>query len=364
MNVAVFYGGKSCEHNVSIVTGVGACSAIVGHNVLPIYIKQDGTWHVVYNYGDLLAYKKGGLKSKPVYLKAGDDTLYIKNKKWKKIDVALLCTHGAYGEDGCLQGVLEMSGIAYTGGGVLCSALGLNKAFSKTIFNSLGLNVLPYFTVSRREYEDMLANVINKAKDMGYPLIVKPNSLGSSIGVSRVENARQLIVALNVAFEWDNEVLIERALSNFTELNVAVMGTEGDVVASLPERPLSSGQILSYADKYEKGGFKGEGERKFPADISEQMSEKVREYAKKAFVGLGGSGIARIDFLCKGEDVFINEINTLPGSLATYLFPEYEFSGKVGESGVLEKLFAIALDVKRRKDALSHRYDSPTLHRK
>ncbi|MBO5214933.1 MAG: D-alanine--D-alanine ligase [Clostridia bacterium] len=364
MNVAVFYGGKSCEHDVSVVTGVGACAKITGHNILPIYIKRDGTWHVVFNYGDFSAYKNDKLKSKPVYLKPGDNALYYKNKRWKEIDVALLCTHGAYGEDGCLQGLLETSGIAYTGSGVLCSGLGLNKAFSKTIFSNLGLKVLPYVLISRNEYENSLTAVIEKAKDTGYPLIVKPNALGSSIGVSRVENARQLIVALNLAFEWDNEVLIERALTNFTELNVAVLGTTGDVVASLPEQPISYGQILSFFDKYERGGFKGEGERKFPACVSDKVRDSVRESAKIAFEGLGASGIARIDFLCEGEEIFINEINTIPGSLATYLFPDYEFLEQKGEGAVIEKLLALAIEEKKKKDALCYRYDSPVLRAK
>ena len=188
--------------------------------------------------------------------------------------------------------------------------------------------------------------------------------MGSSIGVSRVENARQLIVALNLAFEWDNEVLIERALTNFTELNVAVLGTTGDVVVSLPEQPISSGQILSFFDKYERGGFKGEGERKFPACVSDKVRDSVRESAKIAFEGLGASGIARIDFLCEGEEVFINEINTIPGSLATYLFPDYEFTGQKGEGAVIEKLLALAIEEKKKKDALCYRYDSPVLRAK
>lgn len=326
MTVAVFYGGKSCEHDVSVVTGVQAAKLIAGrHIVIPVFAENDGSWFVVKNYDDLSAYRTGKIKKIPAFVKPNDDYLYVKNgKRYAKIDVALLCVHGAGGEDGALQGVLETAGIPYTGSGIAASAIGMDKRLTKRAFTAAGLDTVPGFGISRGDYENRLREVTERAADFGYPLIVKPASLGSSIGVTLVRGGREFLSALAAAFSWDNAVVVERALENFTELNCGVIGRRGAFAVSEAESPFSAGGFLSYDDKYGGGAFKGRGAgRKFPADIPADLRAKVRLAAAKAFAAVGASGVTRVDFMYENATgtLFVNEINTIPGSLAAYLFP-------------------------------------------
>ncbi len=316
MTVAVFYGGKSCEHDVSVVTGVQAAKLIAGrHTVIPVYVGRDGGWIAVRNYDDLGAYRSEKIKGVPAFLKPNDDYLYVKNgKRYAKIDAVLLCVHGAGGEDGALQGTLETAGIPYTGSGVAASAIGMDKRLSKRAFAAAGLKTVGGFEVTRGEYENALRETTERAAAFGYPLVVKPASLGSSIGVTLVRGGREFLSALAAAFSWDNAVVVERALENFTELNCGVIGRGGAFAVSEAESPFTAGEILSYDDKYGGGGFKGRGAgRKFPADIPSALRVEVRLAAAKAFV----------DFMYDndGGALYVNEINTIPGSLAAYLFP-------------------------------------------
>ena len=342
MYLAVFYGGKICELGVSIVTGVSVASALYadGMEVVAVYIDRNGRWWSVKNYTDISAYESGKLKKTRACVYAGDNGLYVGRKR-VSIDCAVLCTHGAGGEDGCLQGTLSLCGIAFTGTGVLGSAVGMNKAFCKTVFSACGLNTVDGFTVHKRDVATV-KEILLQAKIFGYPLIVKPCSLGSSIGVSVAWDESELISALDLAFCYDESVLIERKLNVFSEFNCAVLFDGENYLASEVEKPVSSDEILSFADKYERGGFKGEGLREFPAIISDNLRAEIQSSAITAFRSLGGSGIARVDFLFDGTTLYINEINTIPGSLALYLFPEYRYNESVGECAVLYRLIDTA----------------------
>lgn len=392
MVVAVFYGGRSCEHDVSVITGVQAAGLLKGHEVIPVYVDRDGRWLFVKDYDDLRAYSKGTVKGRPVFLKPGDPYLYIgKGKRFKKPDAALLCNHGAGGEDGTLQGALQLSGIAYTGSGVAGSALGMDKRLSKRLFAAAGLSVVDYIEADRYRYENELKSLVAEAKALGYPLIVKPASLGSSIGVRIVRSCKEFISALNVAFEWDNAVIAEKALQDFTELNCAVVGGNGKYAVSEPEKPFSSGGFLSYTDKYEGGGFKGSGSgRQFPADIDEKLRSQVRLNAARAFRAVAAGGIARVDFLYDNAEskLYVNEINTIPGSLALYLFPKglsfeslsslsesqekpeaaEETAGPVkfggGSADTLDALLRLAVSERDARENLRFRFVSPAAHGK
>ncbi len=390
MIVAVFYGGRSCEHDVSIITGIQAAKSLSGHEVVPVYIDRKGTWIVPKKYDIIANYKKGAPAGKVAFMKPNDKFLYVgRGRRYKKIDVALLCNHGLNGEDGTLQGLLKLSGVPFTGSGVGASSAGLNKGVMKRLLSAARLPILPYIEAERDEYENALPALIDRAKLLEFPLIVKPANLGSSIGISVAHDFRELITALNVAFEWDNAVVIEHALEHFTELNCAVIGRGNRLAESEVERPLGAGEILSYADKYERGGFKGEESgRQFPADIPIELREAVRTFAAEAFRTLGAAGIARVDFLfddASGE-LFVNEINTIPGSLALYLFPktpELELyptlselsetepnkskgsaKGGEGSSSTLELLLKIAIEEYESSEKLKYRYKSPTAHGK
>ena len=305
---------------------------------MAVYIDRNGVWKVPKHWNDLSAYRND-ISGKQCRAKSNEGRLQIgRLGRSVKIDIAVLCCHGGEGENGTLQAILENAKIPYTCSGISASAVGLNKVLAKQIFKSAGLNVVEYTQISHSEYENNLKGLIEKLKaEIGYPMIVKPTSMGSSIGVSKVANDKELISALSVAFEWDNNIIVERALKNFYELNCAVLKDKDEIIASEVEKPTSLDEILSYADKYERGGLTCKGGREFPASISSELSEKIKQNALIAYESIGASGIARIDFLVEGDDVYVNEINTIPGSLALYLFEnESETLQKIIEQGKLE----------------------------
>ncbi len=337
MVIALFYGGKSSEHEVSVCTGRQIYELIKEHTVIPIYINSEGKWIAV----DDISTRTG----KSISITPGCDTLKIGRLKKVRPDVAVLCVHGAGGEDGSLQGILQSCNIAYTGSGITASAIGLDKGVSKKLFASASLPVIDYFLVSKSEFDGKLASIKKKAKTLGFPLIVKPLHLGSSIGVSKVVSESEFLTALSVAFAWDDGAIVEKAIENFTELNCAVLCGK----ASEVEKPARMDEILSYADKYERGAFKGMG-REFPAKITEKIKKTVQEYAVTAYNAIGASGIARVDFILNDDsgELFVNEINTIPGSLALYMFGG---ATGVGKSGYLsgEALGAVIAQAKAEK---------------
>ncbi len=359
--IAVFFGGRSCEHDISIITGLQALDACRDACV-PVYIDPQGAWWTGDGFDSVNAVRYGKFKGKRVHIRAGEKFLYCKNKRLFKIDVALLCMHGMLGEDGCLQGLLEMSGIPYTGSGVLASAVGMNKLLSKRAFASAGLKVVPYTSITRDEYETDVTPMLKRLKvALKFPVIVKPCNLGSSIGISIAKNQTELFTALRVAFEWDDTAVVERALDRFTEVNCAVMGDSyygenavndcDKYIVSDTEQPVGWSEFLTFSDKY--SGDVKTSRHKIPADIGDKNDE-VKELAVKAFTAVGCAGVARVDFMLHGDDIYVNEINTIPGSLSAPLFrDDMEFSK------LIDKLIAIALKRKKRFDALKRVY-TPT----
>ncbi|MDE7464338.1 MAG: hypothetical protein K2M48_04830, partial [Clostridiales bacterium] len=258
--IAVFFGGRSCEHDISIITGLQALDAC-RDQCAPVYIDPQGVWWTGEGFDSVNAVRYGKFKGKRVHIRAGEKYLYCKNKRLFEIDAALLCMHGMLGEDGALQGCLDMSDIPYTGSGVLASAVGMNKLASKRAFESAGLNVLPYMSITRDEYETDVSPALKTLKEkLKFPVIVKPCNLGSSIGISIAKNQTELFTALRVAFEWDDTAIIEKALEGFTEVNCAVIGdayhgetavNDGDkYVVSETEQPVGWTEFLTFKDKY------------------------------------------------------------------------------------------------------------------
>ncbi len=316
--IIVFFGGRSCEHDISIITGLQAMSACRDKNT-GVYIDGDGVWWTSDGFDSVNAVKNKKFSGRRVHIRPGEPYLYCKNKRLTKIDAALLCMHGVLGEDGALQGLLEMCGIPYTGSGVLASAVGMNKLYSKRIFEGAGIDVLPYEPISRAEYESDTHAVLKRLTEkLGYPMIVKPCNLGSSIGISIADDNNALYKAIRVAFEWDDTVLVEKALTDFTEVNCAVLGDGDGVIASETEQPVGWKSFLTFKDKY-SGDVKS-SRHKIPADVSAEINDRIQELAVRAFGAVGCSGVARIDFLVKDGNIYVNEINTIPGSLANALF--------------------------------------------
>ncbi|NLC16629.1 MAG: D-alanine--D-alanine ligase [Clostridiales bacterium] len=370
LNLLVFFGGKSCEHDISIITAHQAMDFIdeSKYNIYPIYIDINGLFLHGKELKNFEFCKNIDYhKLQKVYLKPADRNIYYKNNKILcKADVALLCMHGLNGEDGTLQGMLEMSDIPYTSSSVLGSALGMDKIAMKMFFKGLGLNVLPYAWTYKEEYYHITGNqdFLDRAQALGYPLIVKPSNLGSSIGITRVSDIQSLKAAMDIAFKFDHRVLVERALTDFIEVNCSVLGCPNEYKVSVCERPLSWQAFLTFEEKYLSKGVKMGGmdslKRKLPADIPEEMSSTIQNQSKQVFLALGCKGVIRIDYIIDKTDntVYINEVNTIPGSLSYYL---WDYSG-TDFFELIDKLIQTALYAADQKRYLKYAYVSNVLN--
>ena len=283
-------------------------------NPVPIYLSEDGEWFTGEILFDLDEYKSLDLKKlKKVTLVCGGNTLYeIKGKRIKQllaISCAVNCLHGERGEDGCLAGLLNMCKIPIASPPMLPSAVSIDKSFTKTVMRALKVKTLDGAVVKG------VTSIEEASKTVAYPVIVKPNRLGSSIGVSRAENQAELESALSYAMRFGENVLVEPCLEDFIEINCAAYrAADGSVKVSECERPVGQSKVLSFGDKYESGG------RVFPADIDKKTTDKIKSITRKIYISMGFNGVIRIDFFVVGKEVYLNEINTVPGSLAYYLF--------------------------------------------
>lgn len=335
LNIAVIFGGKSCEHDISVITGVLTANTLKEKfKVLEIYSDREGNWFTGKDLNKLSVYSSFNPKKyKRVTLSVGSQELFwVKGKRLKslgRIDCVINCCHGLNGEDGSLSGLLRLCNIPLASPNIFCSAFAMDKEFTKIVLKGLKIPVLDYEVCRREDFKE--ADFKTK---LTYPVIVKPANLGSSIGIERVESEEKLKEALSRAFVYDDKVIIERMLTDFTEINCACYEGE-EIVVSECEKPISSqGGILSFSDKY-----MGRGKREFPAKIDSAVSEKIKKFTKKIYNSLGFEGIIRMDYMISDGKVFLNEINTVPGSLAYYLFAETiaEFSQ------ILEKIIQKAI---------------------
>ena len=270
--------------------------------------------------------------------------------------------HGTNVEDGALQGFLKTLGLPFVGCDVLASAVGMDKYVMKTLLKDAGFPVLPALRFAAKAYNHPETVVSEVEEKIGYPVIVKPVNLGSSVGISKATDREALINALDTAFSFADTVLIERAITKLREINCSVLGDENEAEASVLEEPVMQDEILSYKDKYMDGGKGGKSsgmaslKRKIPAELSEERTEEIRSLAVEAFKTLGCAGVSRIDFMIDGEDdkVYINEINTIPGSLSFYL---WEPKG-VKYRELLDRLVQTALDRARRQAGITYSFDT------
>ncbi|MBQ9734984.1 MAG: ATP-grasp domain-containing protein [Clostridia bacterium] len=338
-SVAVFFGGKSVEHDVSVITGVMTSNCFNGrdYRAIPVYVDKNGVWYTGESLLDPDGYKNLDFKKlKKVTLTGGSNVLFeIKRNKLKAVAVlsaAINCMHGGYGEDGSLSGLLNFCGIPLASPSVLPAAVSMDKSFTKTVLKGLKVKTLPSVTVrSEKEW-----NAIKLKPD--YPVIVKPVLLGSSIGISRAENSKELERAVSYGLKFCDRVIIERCLGDFIEINCAAyLKKDGTIAVSECERPVGRTKILSFTDKYESG------KRVFPADIDKKYSDKIKATTEKVYRALGFSGVIRIDYFLSDGEIYLNEINSVPGSLAYYLFGDtlYSFSKMLTEIvAVAEQKFA------------------------
>lgn len=329
-NIAVFFGGVSCEHDISIITGVQAVNAIWDiYNVIPVFIDEQGAWYSGEKLRDISIYKDFPKEHKGinrVFLLNGSQTLFLlhKGKKAKplyKIDAAVLAMHGLNGEDGSLYGLLQMNSIPVTSSGILGSAIGMDKISSKVFFNALGLNTIPYCHITRNEYMHSVSRTISYIENqIGYPVMVKPAMLGSSIGIAKCKNRAELLDGLEIAIRFDRRIICERAEENFIEINCSALKKDSGVMVSDCEQPVNWTEFLKFEDKYTESG-KGMAsiKRIFPAEIDIETEKEIKAAVKKIYQTLDLKGVIRADFIIS-DKVYINEINTIPGSLSYYLW--------------------------------------------
>lgn len=360
MTVGVIFGSRSVEHDVSIVTAQQIMSALNPnkYEIVPLYITRDGRWLSGAGLRDIQNFQLEDISQVATVQEVifSSNTRYpgifwpplagrLKKTSFQRIDVAFCSVHGTHGEDGTLQGLLEMAGIPYIGTGVLASAIANHKIVAKALLKQYDIPLLEAVPFSRHEWLANPTLILEKITEQGYPAFVKPATLGSSIGIAKVESEEQARLYVEIAANLAQEILVERALVGGVEINCAVMGGH-KIEASVLEQPLSAEEFLTYDQKYMRGsGGKSAGmksaDRIIPAPLSPELTAKIQDIAKRAFIAIQGQGIARIDFLVKPDtgEVWLNEINTLPGSLSFYL---WEKSGKTAAQ-VVDELIQLGL---------------------
>ena len=381
IKVGVFFGGNSVEHEVSIISALQACNSFnkEKYEIIPIYITKNGEMYYGNGIGDITEYSNIPAllkKSQRVLLINENGKLNIVRYPMKKfgenvlntIDVAFPIVHGTNVEDGTLQGYLHTLGIPYAGCDVVSSAVGMDKYVMKAVLKDNDIPVLDCKIVAVREYTAKQADTISAVESkIGYPMIVKPINLGSSVGIKVAKSKDELVDAMEYAFQFANKVLVEHAIMNLKEINCSVCGDYEEAEASECEEPVSTDDILSYEDKYVSGGKSGSGKsgmsslkRKIPAEISGETREEIRTMAVKAFKCLGCSGVSRIDFMIDRDNgrVYLNEINTIPGSLAFYL---WEPVG-VKYPELLDRMVSLALKRQREEKALTFSFETNILN--
>lgn len=377
IKVALLFGGKSVEHEISIISALQAAQSLdrEKYDVIPVYIAKSGEMYCGESVGDIESYKdiKSLLaKSFTVTFARMDGKVAIIRttpKLMQKplvdyIDVAFPVVHGTNAEDGTVAGYLNMLGVPFVGCDVLSAALSMDKYAMKVIFKDNGIPVLDCVVISSYDYaENEIGAILNIESKIGYPAIVKPVNLGSSVGISKAGDREKLTEALEEAFLYADRVLVERAIINLTEVNCSVLGNTRKARPSVCERPIGSDEILSYEDKYIGGSKSSKGmastKRVIPANISDENTSKIQEYAVRAFKALGCCGVARIDFMIDNDSgkIYLNEINSIPGSLSFYL---WEPAG-VKYPALLDEMISLALERERESSKITYAFDTNVL---
>ena len=378
INLAVLFGGKSVEHEVSVISAVQAMASInkEKYNIIPVYMTKSNEFYTGEKLFDINAFR-----DIPSLLTECTECVFVRSdgkvqlirQKMKKfgsnvisdIDVAFPIVHGTNVEDGALQGYLQTLDLPYVGCDVLASAVGMDKFVMKILLKDAGSPVLDCCRFSTFE-ADKLGECIDKVEaKFSYPVIVKPINLGSSVGISKASDRGQLEKAMEEAFSFADRILVEPAVVQLKEINCSVVGDSESAEASVCEEPVQCDEILSYEDKYVGGGKSGGSKgmatlkRKIPAEITPEQDEFIRKTAVDAFRYLGCCGVTRIDFMIDmaADKIYINEINTIPGSLAFYL---WEPKG-VKYPELLERMISLALKRYRQGEKISYSFDTNIL---
>jgi len=378
-NILVAFGGVSPEHEVSVITALQAVSALeeTSFHPIPLYVTKSGKWLTgtslldLENYQDLK--KIESIASPCTFAHTSDGRAVLMETETKgifkkpaqfNIYAALAAFHGSEGENGAFQGMCEMFNIPYTGSGILGSSVGMDKSIAKDICRSHDISVVPSVTFYESEWEQHQSEILKKVGNLSYPVFVKPDRLGSSIGVIQGKDEESTIEAIETAFRYDVKLIVEKAIIPVKEINCSVLGNFREANASVCEQPKGNTELLTFEDKYLSGDGKGmaSADRIIPAPISDELTHKIQNLSVEIFQTLEASGVARLDFLVNEEtkEIYFNEINTIPGSFSFYLWDKsgYEFPK------LLEKLIEIAIENHREKNGRVRSYETNLLSKK
>lgn len=373
--VGVFFGGRSVEHEISVISALQAINAFntEKYDIVPIYISKKGRWFTgpelleLKNYRDMdaLTARCTEVFMRPEY---GDYNLYRAKSGLfggrgavAQLHVAIPVLHGTNCEDGTFEGLLETIGIPFAGCDTLSSANGMDKITMKMILRECGIPVVDYVWFTDRQWyadKDRLADQV-EAK-LGYPVIVKPANLGSSVGIGKAADRAQLIERVENAARFSQRLIVEKMVQNLKEINCSVLGDADEHTSSVCEEPIKTGDILSYEDKYMGGSKSAKGmqasEKRIPADLPEEVSDRIRHLSEETFRCLSCHGVSRVDVMMDADsgDIYVNEINTIPGSLSFYL---WEATG-ISFEQLMDRLVELALKRKRLTDKKTFTYDS------
>ena len=367
IKIGVIYGGETVEHEVSVISALQAMNNLNEdkYDIVPIYISKDRIWYTGHMLRDIEFYKEFEDEKKyaikvMLYKKGKTFLLQRTTGLFRKditdLDVILPVVHGNNVEDGSLAGLLDSIGIPYVGSHVLGGALGQDKVVMKQVMESVNLPIVPYTWFYDSEYLDNKENILKEIKKIGYPVIVKPATLGSSIGIEVAKNEKDIESKIEDAMEYDTKIVVEKVIENLTEVNASVLGNYEYQKVSPLEEVMGEDEILSFADKY-LGNAKSKGtaskgmastSRIVPARISEKLTKEIQDTAKQEFKALNLSGVCRVDFLIDNKEnkFYVNEPNTCPGSLSFYLWKE----AGMKYSELLDEMVSIAIKEYKHKN--------------
>ena len=357
--IGVIFGGRSGEHEVSLVSATSIMKALDTDRfeVVPIGISKEGHWYTGPGAMDFL---KGTPSAGPAHAaillpdNEGGLLIWDEGRGREKLDVVFPVLHGPYGEDGTVQGLLELSGVPYVGCGVMASSLAMDKVVSKALFLSLGLPTAPYIWFhSSRWTDDEEGIIADIEKALSYPLFVKPANMGSSVGIFKVHDRNELSDAAPQSMQYDRKVIVEEAIEDAMEIEVSVLGND-QPEASIPGEIIPSNEFYDYDAKY----VDGKSTEKIPADLPKDVTERIRELAVESFQAIDGAGLARVDFLVtrKTHEIYLNELNTIPGFTSISMYPKLWEATGLGYSELLTRLVDLALERHAVRSSLATSY--------
>lgn len=344
--IAIIFGGRSAEHEISVASAQSVLAALdpERYEVLAVGIDKEGRWHHVPRLPertspDSLPAVTGG-EQVVLSPERGDPALVADDGTRREVDVVFPLLHGPYGEDGTIQGMLELAGIPYVGAGVLASAVGMDKAVQKLLFRAAGLPLVAHEVVHDREWQDDREGVEARAAALGLPLFVKPATLGSSVGITKVKEASELAPAIEEALSYARKALVEQGMEGAREIECAVLGND-DPVASLPGEIVPAGEFYDYRAKYIDEGTR----LVVPAQLPPAVVDEVQRMAVSAFRAIDAAGMARVDFFLREPDeLLVNEINTIPGFTSVSMYPRLWQASGVSYPELVDRLVELAVE--------------------